>query len=189
MLNITWLMVTDVYYIPICCFCRQPRCSCQVATVVGPHKSFGNQTWQRGKPPKTLRCLMGKSYMWKCPLPCLNIYWWICKGVIFEQPYSLSSSFPQIKLHTLYPCMFADTIRSHPDSASSQPAPGKYFGFLCSASAFSGILQCKEVERIPVRYFFKMVKIWPYCFVVVAVGGFRRFDRWAFWGDRLNPQI
>lgn len=46
---------------PICCFCRQTRCSCQVATVVGASL-------------KTLRCLMGKSYMWKCPLPCLNIY-------------------------------------------------------------------------------------------------------------------
>jgi hypothetical protein len=34
-----------------------------------------------------------------------------------------------------------------------------------------------------------MVKIWPYCFVVVAAGGFIRFDRSAFWGDRLNPQI
>ena len=88
-------MVTDVSYIPHLLFLPS-RCSCQVATVVGP-------------PLKTLRCLMGKSYMWKCPLPRLNIYiyWWICKGVIFEQPYSLSSSFPQIKLHTLYPCMFA----------------------------------------------------------------------------------
>ena len=116
--------------------------------------------------------------IWRSPVPCwilVDVY-----GLIFEKPYSWSSSPPRyVKQHTLYPIyplMFADTIRSHPDnnsasnSTSAQPAPGKYFGFLCSASAFSGILHCKEVERISVWCFVQDQEHLPP--LMRAAGGF-----------------